>query len=464
MFDAFLKEITPTQLAPLDPHFKPAILFKKKYEKLFDSHKTVTISIALKRSANNIHRHELEIIDHPDFTQITEAYLNFSVKFLLWSIGGYHMFYAGPRSWLQKLQQTFSAQGPCAFDIAFMERVYLEKWTIEEVDVRALPEHQHSANPMGGHLDGCRIGFDLGASDYKIAAINNGEVVFTNEIRWDPVPQKDPNYHWQKIVEGIDQAAGHLPRVDAIGGSSAGIIQDNQIMVASLFRSVPDELFRKQVTPIFQKLQEKWQVPLVVANDGDVSALAGALSTKDKGILGVAMGSSEAVGYLDLDGEITGQLNELAFAPVDYNPNAAADEWSKAKGVGVMYFSQQAVNRLALAGGLKFPAEQLLPERLKDVQEKMNAGDTTAEKIFSTIGVYLGYTIPLYAQFYDIKKLVVFGRVMSGKGGDRIVEVAKTILKNEFPGVARKVQLTTPDEKFRRVGQAVAAASLPELR
>lgn len=464
MFEAFLKDIALKHAAPLDAHFKPAILFKNKYESLFSKHKTETIHIALKRSDHDVFRSSFKILIEPQFTELTDSYLQFSVKFLLWSIGGYHMFFVGSDESLVKLQKVFSPQGSCAFDVAFMERIYLRKWKIEKSTLESLPAHQHQANPMGGHLDGCRIGFDLGASDYKIAAINNGEVVFTDEIRWDPVPQKDPNYHWQKIVEGIDQAASHLPRVDAIGGSSAGIIQENKIMVASLFRSVPDDLFRQQVMPLFEKLQQKWRVPLVVANDGDVSALAGALSTKDKGILGVAMGSSQAVGYLDLSGEITGQLNELAFAPVDYNPNAAVDEWSQAKGVGVMYFSQQAVNRLAVQAGISFPTHQLLPERLKVVQEKMEQGDPIAESIFTTIGTYLGYTIPLYAQFYNVKKLVVFGRVMSGKGGDIIVDRAKMILRSEFPEIYKKVQLTTPDEKFRRVGQAVAAASLPELR
>ena len=175
------------------------------------------------------------------------------------------------------------------------------------------------------------------------------------------------------------------------------------------------------------------------------------------------MGSSEAVGFLNKKGQITGQLNELAFAPIDYNRDAAVDEWSQAPGVGVMYFSQQAVNRLALKAGMTFPEDMLLPERLVIVQDKMNQGDPVAQKIYETIGVYLGYTLPYYTQFYDANKLMAFGRVISGRGGEIIIETAQKVLSHEFPEVTKKVELAIPDEKFRRVGQAVAAASLPQV-
>ncbi|MCJ8276744.1 MAG: hypothetical protein MJK18_07875, partial [Bdellovibrionales bacterium] len=344
-----------------------------------------------------------------------------------------------------------------------MQRVYETSFEVVFCEEKEMPSACEKNNSIGGLLKGYRIGFDLGASDYKIAAVKNGEVIFSDEIRWDPVPQNDPNYHWSRIVDGIKTAASHLPQVDAIGGSSAGIINDNKIMVASLFRSIPLEKFSDQVTPIFEKLQKQWKVPLVAVNDGDVSALAGALGTQENGILGIAMGSSEAVGFLNKKGQITGQLNELAFAPIDFNPSAAVDEWSKAAGVGVMYFSQQAVNHLALKAGMTFPEDMLLPERLKIVQAKMNEGDKTCEKIYQSIGSYLGYTLPFYAQYYDANKLMAFGRVMSGRGGDVIIETAQKILDAEFPEVNEKIKLSVPDEKFRRVGQAVAAASLPSV-
>jgi predicted NBD/HSP70 family sugar kinase len=202
-------------------------------------------------------------------------------------------------------------------------------------------------------------------------------------------------------------------------------------------------------------------VPVSVMNDGDVTALAGALSLKQKGMLGLAMGSSEAAGFMDRRGRILGWLNELAFAPVDYNPAAPPDEWSGDRGVGALYFSQQAVNKLLPAAKIRLPEKMGLPERLKEVQALMAKGDERAAKIYETIGIYLGYSLPHYADFYDFRHVLILGRVTTGKGGDIVLDQARAVLKKEFPELASKIQLHVPDEKSRRVGQAVAAASLP---
>jgi predicted NBD/HSP70 family sugar kinase len=181
-------------------------------------------------------------------------------------------------------------------------------------------------------------------------------------------------------------------------------------------------------------------------------------------MLGIAMGSSEAAGFMDKKGRILGWLNELAFAPVDHNPNAPADEWSGDRGVGVLYFSQQAVNKLLPAAKIKLPKKMGLPERLKEVQKLMAKGDARAKKIYETIGVYLGYALAHYAEFYDFNDVLILGRVTTGKGGDIIMTQAREVLAAEFPGVAAKIQIHVPDEKSRRVGQAVAAASLPAAK
>jgi len=287
-------------------------------------------------------------------------------------------------------------------------------------------------------------------------------VVYSDEFPWNPKDQPDPEYHYRHLAEGLKKAAAHLPRVDAIGGSSAGVIVNNQFMVASLLRAVPPEHFDRAKT-IFLRLRDEWQVPLEVANDGDVTALAGAMSLTASGLLGIAMGSSEAVGYLNPTGGMTGWLSELAFAPVDANPRAAADEWSGDLGVGVMYFSQQAVNKLLPAAGITLPADLDLPGRLKAVQQLMAQNDPRARLIYETIGVYFGYAIALYADFYEFDGLLILGRVTTGSGGDVVLARAREVLQAEFPVLAAKIQLHVPDEKSKRVGQAVAAASLPPL-
>ena len=292
--------------------------------------------------------------------------------------------------------------------------------------------------------------------------MKNGEVVYTDEFPWNPKDEPDPNYHYTHLAEGLKKAAAHLPRVDAIGGSSAGVIVDNQVKVASLFRAVPAARFA-EAKNIFLRIRDEWKVPVEVANDGDVTALAGAMSLKVSGLLGIAMGSSQAAGYINQNGCMTGWLNELAFVPADYNPAAPADEWSGDGGVGVLYFSQQAVNKLLPAARIEVPADMALPERLVEVQRLMETGDPRAAKIYETIGVYLGHTIALYREFYDFEHMLVLGRVTTGAGGDVALEKAREVLAEEFPEIAGQIRLHVPDEKSRRIGQAVAAASLPAI-
>jgi hypothetical protein len=239
---------------------------------------------------------------------------------------------------------------------------------------------------------------------------------------------------------------------------------NNEIRVASLLRAVSRKDYPRAAA-VFHRIAKEWKVPLHVMNDGDVTALAGALSLGKKGMLGIAMGSSEAAGFMDRKGRILGWLNELAFVPADYNTKAARDEWSGDAGVGALYFSQQAVNKLLPAAGLKFPDAMGLPERLKEVQKMMSGANAKekakAAKIYETIGVYLGYTLPYYAEFYDYENVLILGRVTTGEGGDIVIAKARDILSREFPDV--KINLFVPDEKARRVGQAVAAASIPEV-
>ena len=203
-------------------------------------------------------------------------------------------------------------------------------------------------------------------------------------------------------------------------------------------------------------------MPIVVANDGDVTALAGAMSLHDGRVLGLAMGTSEATGYVDGSGCISGWFNELAFAPVDLDSRAARDTWSGDIGTGCNYFSQDAVIRLAPAAGVELDETLTPAEKLKAVQALAAAGDSRALAIFRDIGVYLGHTLPLYAAVYDLRHLMVLGRVASGVGGELIVSACRRVLAEEYPALAA-LSVTLPDERFRRVGQSVAAASLPEV-
>ena len=388
------------------------------------------------------------------------------VKTLLWIYGGFKVTVAGSKKIYDGIAAAYKKGGAREFDADFMARVYETDFVVDYVENAAdAPKEHQAADPVGRHLDGCRIGFDAGGSDRKVSAVVDGETVYSEEVVWFPKLQSDPMYHYNGILEAMKTAASHMPRVDAIGVSSAGVYIDNKIMIASLFLKVSDEDFDKHVKTMYLDVAREIgeNVPVEVANDGDVTALAGAMDLNDNNVLGVAMGTSEAAGYVDTQGNITGWLNELAFVPVDFCKNAMVDEWSGDYGCGVKYFSQDSVIKLAPAAGIELDESLSPAEKLKVVQKLMSEGDERAAKIYDTIGVYFGYAIAYYAMFYDIKHVIIMGRVTSGDGGTIVLSRAKEVLKEEFPALSEKIQLHIPDEKSRRVGQSVAAASLPKL-
>lgn len=463
--DQRLPLVAPPTVPVLDAAFRPAVLANRAFRAAAQPH-AVPVTLALERSPDSISRFDTFVAaPGTPAARGNFVYLERLVKFLLWSRGGGRLHFAGPRELGEQLQRRFRETEAGRFDARLMgEKVYERAFEVVVTSPDQMPAAREISAPLGRHWDGCRIGFDLGASDRKVAAVKDGEVVFSNETPWDPKSFTDPRQHFDGIMDSLRQAAAHLPRVDAIGGSSAGVYVDNLVKVASLFRGVPEEQFAQRVRPLFLELRQAWGgIPFDVVNDGEVTALAGAMSLEDNAVLGIAMGSSLAAGYCTRDGNITSWLNELAFAPVDYNPGAAVDEWSGDYGCGVQYFSQQGVGRLIPAAGITLDAKLSLPEKLVEVQKLMAKGDERAAKIYQTIGTCLGYSVAHYAEFYDLKHLLLLGRVTTGQGGEIIMAGANDVLRREFPEVARQVALHMPDEKEKRHGQAMAAASLPVL-
>lgn len=449
---------------PCDPGFRPIVLDWRAYLDRALKAGDALLRAAVEREDGLVSAFVTRVPEKDADPATTSMIVERMVKFLLWSRGGWRIHFFGPAAIGKRLKADYSEKGARAFDVRTMSRIYERPFEVVLHSPATFPEARGAVHFPGGHLDGCRIGFDLGASDYKVAAVIKGQAVYSEEIPWTPATEADPEYHYRHIQDGLKKAAAHLPRVDAIGGSSAGVMIQNQVRISSLFRSVPEDVFENKIKDIFVRLGEDWGVPFEVINDGEVTALAGMLSLGEAGVLGVAMGSSEAAGFLDADGHIPGWLDELAFVPVDLGPEAAVDEWSGDRGVGANYFSQQAVNTLARTAGISFRDAMTLPERLEEVQSLMDRGDDRAAAIFETIGIYLGFTVPWYEVFYKFSNLLVLGRVMSGPGGKIIVDKAAEVLKAEFPETAARVRLRLLDEKSRRVGQAIAAASLPEIK
>jgi len=461
-------DVRPALPPPLERKFAPAALWNRAYRALVTRDPAARpLSVVLSSTGGAVSRHDTRVLGAGhSAAALSLTYVERLVKFLLWQKGGSHVRIAGADEIVAELKRVYSDTGGRAFDHRFMgTTTYREPFTIEAAPLSTLPEGRVASLAIGRHLDGCRIGFDLGGSDRKAAAVIDGKVVFSEEITWDPYFQKDPSYHLEGVHDSLRRAAAHLPRVDAIGGSAAGVYVNNEVRVASLFRGVPPDLFDRHVRRMFFTLQERWGgVPFEVANDGEVTALAGSMALGDGAVLGIAMGTSLAAGYVTPEGGITPWLNELAFAPVDYHPAAPRDEWSGDIGCGVQYFSQQAVGRLAAVAGFNFPDGMPLPEQLIEVQRAMASGDPRARAIYETIGTDFGYAIAHFADHYELRHVLLLGRVSSGAGGEIILDRARAVLRADFPDRAEKIRLHTPDEKDRRHGQAVAAASLPALR
>ena len=458
-------------LPVLDKEFKPAIIELRRFnEDVLKSNNMQHLIIAVKRNSGYVYRKEFDVFKDGIDDERNVFIVERLIKSILWVVGGYEIYISGSKYIYEKIKDFYRVGGLREFDYNFMSNVYEHEVKVIYKEENEMPKEKKSSVPAGGHLDGRRIGFDAGGSDRKVSAVVNGKTIYSEETVWFPKLNSDPKYHFDGIYAAMKTAIDKMGGdVDAIGVSSAGVYIDNKAMVASLFIRVEKDDFDKHIKNIYMdvthKLEEELghKIPLIVANDGDVTALAGAMDLKDNCVLGIAMGTSEAVGYVDENGNLTGWLSELAFVPVDFNKNAMVDEWSLDFGVGCKYFSQDAVIKLAPRANIKLDDNLSLAEKLKYVQGLNTSTSSEANKIFESIGVYLAYALAFYAEFYQIKHVLILGRVTSGIGGDTILNVCKETLNKEFPEYSN-FNIQMPSEYMRRVGQSIAAASLPESK
>lgn len=446
-----------------DNGFKPLSVVLKDFKQRVNASPNKTLKICVERNDGYNYVYQLQIFANENMREENYGIAERIIKSILWVVGGYKIYIAGDDYVFDRIKEDYTLTGSRAFDVDFMQTVYEKDFEVIKTDENSFPKFNPCSVKIGGHLDGCRIGFDAGGSDRKVSAVVDGKVVYSEEVVWFPKINSDYKYHYDGIMTAMKTAASKMPRVDAIGVSSAGVYINNKIMVASLFLKVPKENYKPHVQNMYIDIAKELGAPLEVANDGDVTALAGAIDLKDNCVLGIAMGTSEAVGYINKNGLLNGWLSEVAFVPVDFNKNAMVDEWSGDYGCGVKYFSQDGVIKLAENAGYKFEEGTSPAEKLKVIQALMANGDKMARQIYEDIGTYLGYAIPYYSEFYQIKHLLLLGRVTSGEGGAIIVERAKEVLKAEFPEFA-DINITMPDESNKRVGQSIAAASLPEIK
>lgn len=460
-----MKLWTP-HIPPLDPEFLPAFSWNQAFKDQVSSNKKArSVEIALIKSDDDISIFRTRILPkEPLYHSLNIRFTERLLKFLLWQRGAWKVIIKGAPECVPILKAIFSDVGERKFDSELLgEKVFGKSIEIvaDEQTEQSFPEEREPESSFGNHFKGCRVGFDLGGSDRKCAALIDGEVIFSEEVAWNPYFQNDPSYHLDGILNSIKTASSKLPKVDAIGGSAAGIYIENEVKVASLFRGIDSSDFKTKIKSIFKDIAKKLgNPPMVVVNDGDVTALAGSKLYGKNGLLGISMGTSQAVGYVNTSGNLNNWLNELAFAPVDYRENAPVDEWSQDLGCGVQYFSQQAVARLFPKTKLSPQQIDTAPELLKLVQSFTKKGDSRVLPIYQSIGVYLAYALAHYSDFYELSQVLLLGRVLSGEGGQILLDTCKKALVDIHPNLASKVSIDTPNETFIRHGQAIAAAGL----
>ena len=104
------------------------------------------------------------------------------------------MYVCGCSAITARLQQAYSSTGERAFDCDFFQKLYERPLEIIDLPLEACPVSNEVPRPIGGHVDGCRIGFDAGGSDRKVSAVIDGEVVYSEEVVWHPKVNPDPTY------------------------------------------------------------------------------------------------------------------------------------------------------------------------------------------------------------------------------------------------------------------------------
>lgn len=451
----------------LDRGFVPAALVNMKYQKLAKSSgQGERLTVALVRNDAEISNYESWVFpEKSNMTEVTLLYVERLIKTLLWQNGGYKLIVGGPAYIGKFIKELYSKKGKRNFDVNFMSKVFEREFEVDFTSQENVPGSRELAKDIGGNLEGCRIGFDAGGSNKKVCALVDGRVVFSENTPWNPKDNGDPSYHYREIIASIKRAAATLPKVDCLGVSSAGVIINNRVMESSLFLKVPPENYTDKVRDIFLRvIKELGDIPMEAANDGDVAALLGAMELNLKNLLGISLGTSVAGGYVDNFGKVNGKLNELAFMPVDYNRASPVDPWSGDHGCGVSYLSQDAAVRLAEQVGIEFSEKASAAERFKYIHKLLKEEDMRAQKIYETIGAYLGYSIANYSQFYWLNNVMLSGGVTSGEGGEIILQTAQQVLKLNFPKLYNSIKLHLPVEDQRGLGQAIAAASLPYFK
>lgn len=452
-------EVELKNIPPLEPDFVPIMLWTKEY--LAEARDAFAVAITGENGRRAVTR--TRIRNDGKHQEADRFYVRHLVKSLLWLYGGYRVTIIGAKTMYDYLNEIFSREGAGHFEIEFMEKVYGQSFHME--NLIAIPRENATPRFMPKHLNGYRIGLETSNSNRHVVAIANGRVVYNEEVLWHPSEESDPDYHYRGIMDSIHSAARRLPRIDGIGIASAGVHFDGEVRDGTLFRSISPEDFDQKIRTVFTRVATAMNCNnLHILNEGDVSALSCAMSLDFDGILSLSMGSTQATGYIDNDGNVSNWLNELAYIPIDINPDAVQEVDSGDRGCGVDYFSRGGLLRLARLAGIYLRPDQNEAEQVRSIQVKAELEETKAVQVFQSLGVALGHTLGYYHSMYQFQCVLLLGRIMAGAGGDLVFNAAQKVLAEEYPIVASQIIISLPEENNQRVSHAVAAATLPEIQ
>jgi len=474
----------PAVSAPLDPNFSPVVLAKRNYMK-WVSGSPFTLEWACPRY-DGCGRGKLPVFADTHPSVEASIYLaGVMIQEMIWQRGASSLQLAGPAKVVNALKAAFSIGGQYEFEAKSMPNVNGTPDAVFEVkivDAKDLPANKDTPQTCGKDASGCRLAFDLGKSDIKTVAVQDGKVIYSKETEWD-VTNPDPDYHYKAIMDALKIAKDTLPRVDCIGGSATGTVSGaNEATWCDIFPNVPPDVYKKKVVDIFIRMAKDiaGDVPLKVINDGEVTALAAVQKIGKGNVLGISMGSSEGGGFANADGNLMGWINELCYIRLDMNPEAPTDPWTKGAHTGMshMYLGQRGATKLAHRV-VEVPANYVYPHKdmtnikhedhaqcLKLIQKGMAdpAQEPKVRQLYETVGVYLGYGLAQYCEIgYPLEHVMILGRVSKGSGGDLMLAKAKEVLQKEFPQY-QHIQFHTADDHFKAVGQCIAAAALPVIK
>ena len=290
--------LPPSRLVPpLDPGFCPAFLWNRACQTLVAEDRTLVI--ALVRDDGTVFRHESRILG------------------------------AGAPKTVRRLAAIYSHNGARAFDHSFIgSNVYGQPLIIEDTPLADLPPERSAGMPIGRTPR--RLPHRLRSRRQRPQG-RNVDRRPGRLLRGNPLgallsgrPRLPPRRRARLAGARRRPPAPRRRQRRQRGGCYV----DNEVRGASRFRSVPPDQCNAHIRRMFFTLQTCWKgVPFEVANDGEVTALAGSMSPGDNAVLGISMGTSLAAGYVTPEGSVTPWLNELAFAPIDHRPDAPRDEW-----------------------------------------------------------------------------------------------------------------------------------------